>query len=201
MTGTTLAVLALAAVASPPPADPPGGAPTPPPAATAQEPRSPAPPSGEAAASRPVLEQRVYLRALETFALSDDERARIAEARDAFLERQEAMRREISTRMKELMDSRRSAPSSEPPSPEFRKAMEELRGRQLRVAELQRAVDAILGPDRAAELREHFDDALARTRRELAEKAELERKAREARQRAAAGAPPVKRPAAPEAPE
>jgi len=168
--------------------------------ATASSPDAPRP------ASRPVLEQRVYLDTLEKalagileessrgLSASDEERARIESARQTFLERQELVRREVAARMKVLMEARKAAPTTEPPSPEFRKEMEALRARQPRIAELQQQVDAILGTERAAALREAFEQELARARRALAEKAEADRKAREAERRQATGTPKGKNP-------
>ena len=200
----TLSTLVLLLLAAPPKVGPDATA-TPPSAsdvAPAEAAGAPTATDGPRPASRPVLEQRVYLETLDAtlagaparFSMSDDERARIESARQAFLERQEAVRQEVAARMKALMDGRKAAPATEPPSAEFRKEMEALRARQPRIAELQQQVDAILGTERAAALREAFDEELARARRALAEKAEADRKAREAARREAAGTPPEKKP-------
>jgi len=87
--------------------------------------------------SRPVLEQRVYFLSIDQMGFDRALVEKIDVARVAFVDRLAAYEKSSAARRKELELARKASPSNQPPSPEFRKAMEELDAARPKLAEVR----------------------------------------------------------------
>ncbi|MFM7260253.1 MAG: hypothetical protein ACKO3W_06575 [bacterium] len=130
--------------------------------------------------SKPVLEQRVYFRTIDLMGFDDATKERIDAFRVAYVERVERFQKDAQKRRMELEAKRRLANPAEPPSEEFKRAMNAIEAERPKLVELQAQVNDAVGTDRARELEKRFADELKRVRAEQTRLTEEERKRRRA---------------------
>ena len=125
--------------------------------------------------SRPVLEQRVYFLSIDQMGFDRALVEKIDVARVAFVDRLAAYEKSSAARRKELELARKASPSNQPPSPEFRKAMEELDAARPKLAEVRAEVAKLLTAEQAEALEKKYADEMKRVRAELTRRTDEER--------------------------
>jgi hypothetical protein len=144
--------------------------------------------------SKPMIEQNAFFAALDSLDFGAEVDKSVKDAREEFVARVAEWEKTTSAKRKELFEKRKKASSSEPPSEEFKKQMNELEASRPKLAELQQRVYGMLSEEQGAKLKDAYDAELKRVRDEIARKAEAERK----RQAETKKAPPEGKKPAPE---
>jgi len=130
--------------------------------------------------SRPALEQQVFNKALGAIPLDEARRRQVDALRDEFVASVAAYEKEADARRKAIFEKRRkSAEPGQPPSQEFRKAMEELEAKRPKLADLKVKLAAVLSKEEMEALRKAYEEGLKRTREEITLREEEERRKRE----------------------
>ncbi|MCE2884506.1 MAG: hypothetical protein LW806_06365 [Planctomycetaceae bacterium] len=130
--------------------------------------------------SKPVLEQRVYFRAIDLMSFDAATKEKIDALRVAFVDRLAVFQKDAQKRRTELEAKRKLANPAEPPSEEFKREMNAIEAARPKLTELQAQVDALIGADRARDLQRKFTEELKRVRDEQTRRTEEERKRRRA---------------------
>jgi hypothetical protein len=130
--------------------------------------------------SKPVLEQRVYFRAIDLMAFEGETKEKLDALRVAFVDRVAAYNKVAQVKRAELEAARKKADPSQPPSEEFKRAMNKLEAERPKLAELQKEVNALLGDEKAALLDKKFAEELKRVRAEQTKRTDEERKKKRA---------------------
>ena len=130
--------------------------------------------------SKPVLEQRVYFRAIDLMSFDAATKEKIDALRVAFVDRLTVFQKDAQKRRTELEAKRKLANPAEPPSEEFKREMNAIEAARPKLTELQAQVDALIGADRARDLQRRFTEELKRVRDEQTRRTEEERKRRRA---------------------
>jgi hypothetical protein len=129
------------------------------------------------AGSRADIEHRAFVDAVGRLALEGD-RAKTAEAAIAdFAARLESWRELAKAKQEEMLRLRRSAPSDQPPSEEFKRVASSIEKSRPKLAELEQQVYAMLDEAEGAALKEHHDAARKEIRAAMAREAEAKRAA------------------------
>jgi hypothetical protein len=129
------------------------------------------------AGSRADIDHRAFVDAVGRLALEGD-RAKTAEAAIAdFAARLESWRELAKAKQEEMLRLRRSAPSDQPPSEEFKRVASSIEKSRPKLAELEQQVYAMLDGAEGAALKEHHDAARKEIRAAMAREAEAKRAA------------------------
>jgi len=129
---------------------------------------------------KPVLEQQVFYKALAGLALDEPKRKQVDALRDEFVASVAAFEREADARRKAIFDKRRkTAEPGQPPSEEFKKAMEELEAKRPKLADLKIKLAAVLSPEEMSGLHKAYEEELKRAREEITRREEEARRKKE----------------------
>lgn len=130
--------------------------------------------------SKPVLEQRVYFRAIDLMAFEGELKEKVDALRVAFADRVTAYNKVAQTKRAELEAKRKAANPSQPPSEEFKREMNKIEAERPKLAELQSELKSVIGEDKSVELEKKFTEELKRVRAEQTRRTEEERKKKRA---------------------
>jgi hypothetical protein len=130
--------------------------------------------------SKPVLEQRVYFRAIDLMGFEGDLKEKVNALRSAFVDRVTAYNKVAQAKRAELEAARKKADPTKPPSEEFKREMNKIEAERPKLAELQKEVKALLGEETGALLDKKFAEELKRVRAEQTRQTEEARKKKRA---------------------
>jgi len=130
--------------------------------------------------SKPVLEQRVYFRAIDLMGFEGETKEKLDGMRSAFVDRVAAYNKVAQAKRAELEAARKRADPTQPPSDEFKREMNKLEAERPKLAELQKEVKVLLGDEKAALLEKKFAEELKRVRAEQTKQTDEARKKKRA---------------------
>lgn len=134
---------------------------------------------GRAPQSKPMMELRVMGAAIDGLGLEGEQKDKVAAVRADFMKRLETYEKEAAAKRKELTEQRKKAPSDQPPSEEWKKAMQQLENGRPKLEELKKSLAEVLSPEQMDLLKERYDEGMKKAREEMTRRAEEERRKKE----------------------